>query len=328
MSKKITQPVASSNKAAKVKEVAENAAAIDTSAMSISERMRVKLNAKKGGEFAKSFSNGESLQQIKSWITLKSFFKQSTGGEGFPCGHITQIIGETDSGKTTLMMEGMASCQKSGGVVYLIDSEHKFSLERLALMGGSPTDVIVIQVESLEQSWDAILSVCQLVEAEQTEGNHCPTMVCWDSIAASVPERILEEDDAGNAHIAVEAKINNKNVRKLRMMIKNANIACVFVNHFYMSMPAAFTGFPKEVIKGGEELTFMTTLVIKTKKGKKIERGVGGEKQKIGRYTKFEVFKGHFHGRTIEKEVAVVDCGIMETDEDLAEYIKGLKGAI
>lgn len=328
MSKKIDSQVSVGSKADKLGQASEKASKLDTSGMSIAERMRARLNAKKGEDFAKSFTDGQSLQQIKSWIPLKAFFKQSTGGEGFPCGHITQIIGETDSGKTTLMMEGMAACQKMGGVVYLIDSEHKFSLERLALMGGNPRDVIVVQVDSLEQSWDGILSICQEVEIEQKAGNDFPVMICWDSVAASVPERILAEDDAGNAHVAVEAKINNKNVRKLRMMIKNANIACVFINHFYMSMPLAFTGFPKEVIKGGEELTFMTTLVIKTKKGKKIERGVGGEKQKIGRYTKFEVFKGHFHGRTIEAEVAVVDCGIMETDEALAEYIKGLKGTL
>jgi RecA/RadA recombinase len=300
---------------------------VDTTGMSISDRMRAKLNAKKGDDFAKKFSAGEDLLQIKSWIPLKNFFKLSTGGDGFPCGHITQIIGETDSGKTTLMMEGMVVCQKMGGVVYLIDSEHKFSMERFRLMGGVPEDVVVIQVDSLEQSWDAILAVCQTVSAENESGSSIPFMVCWDSIAASVPERILEEEEAGDSHVAVEAKINNKNIRKLRQMIKNANIACVFINHYYSTMPQPGKP-PKDIIKGGEELTFLTTLVIKTKKGRKIERGVGGETQKIGRYTKFEVYKGHFHGRTIEKEVAVVDIGILESDEALDDYKKGLRGAI
>jgi RecA/RadA recombinase len=294
--------------------------------MTIAERMRAKLNAKKGEDYAKKFSSEDDLLQIKSWIPLKEFFKLSTGGDGFPCGHITQIIGEPDSGKTTLMMEGMVQCQKDGGVVYLIDSEHKFSMERLALMGGKPEEIVVIQVDSLEASWDAILSVCQLVDGEQKAGNNCPQLVCWDSIAASVPDRILEEEEAGDSHVAVEAKINNKNIRKLRQQIKNSNIACVFINHFYSTMPAPGKP-PKDVIKGGEELTFLTTLVIKTKKGRKIERGVQGETQKIGRYTKFEVYKGHFHGRTIEKEVAVVDRGILQSDEELEEYKKGLRGS-
>jgi len=302
--------------------------ALDTKGMSIAERMRAKLNAKKGSDqYAKTFTSDDELLQIKSWIPLKTFFKESTGGDGFPCGHITQIIGETDSGKTTLMMEGMIACQKMGGVAYLIDSEHKFSMPRFALMGGKPEEIVVIQVESLEESWDAVLDVCQLVAGEQKAGNMNPQMLCWDSIAASVPNRIIEEEEAGDAHVAVEAKINNKSIRKLRMMIKNTNVACVFINHFYTTMPAPGKP-PKDVIKGGEELTFMTTLVIKTKKGRMIERGVLGETQKIGRYTKFEVYKGHFHGRTIQKEVAVVDVGILQSDDELAEYKNKMRGTL
>jgi RecA/RadA recombinase len=289
-------------------------------------RMRDRLNSKKDKpDYAKSFTSKEELLQIKSWIPLKPFFKLATGGEGFPCGHITQIIGETDSGKTTLMMEGMVSCQELGGVVYLIDSEHKFSMSRFALMGGKPESVIVIQVDSLEQAWDAIKDVCEVIKEERDSGYNGPVMVCWDSIAASVPQRISDEEEAGDAHVAVEAKINNKNIRKLRAFIKSTEVACVFINHFYTTMPAPGKP-PKDIIKGGEEITFMTTLVIKTKKGAKIERGVKGETQQIGRVTKFQTFKGHFHGRNIEKDVYVVDKGILETKEELDDYKKTLRG--
>lgn len=293
-------------------------------AVSMIDKMRDRLNTKKP-DYAKTFTSEQELLQIKSWIPLKPFFEKNIGGKGFPCGHITQIIGETDSGKTTLMMEGMIACQKMGGVVYLIDSEHKFSMSRLTLMGGKAEEVIVIQVESLEQSWDAIKDVCDVIETERADGFTAPVMICWDSIAASIPQRITDEEEAGNAHVAVEAKINNKNIRKLRQFIKTTEVACVFINHFYTTMPSPGKP-PKDVIKGGEELTFMSTLVIKTKKGAKIERGVNSEKQQIGRVTRFQVYKGHFHGRTIESEVYVVDKGIMEDKEQLEEYKKTLRG--
>jgi hypothetical protein len=83
---------------------------------------------------------------------------------------------------------------------------------------------------------------------------------------------------------------------------------------------------PKDIIKGGEELTFMSTLIVKTKKGEKIERDVLKHKQKIGRVTKFEITKGHFHGRTIVKDVYVVDKGILETEDELDSYKKTLRG--
>lgn len=301
----------------------------DEKKMSLTDKIRNRLNenSEKEGGIAKSFSEGDDLLQVKSWITLKPFFKLGTGGDGFPCGHITQIIGKPDSGKSTLAMEGMIACQKAGGVAYLIDSEHKFSLSRFALMGGNPKDIVVMQVDTLEEAWTAIDSVLKEVQTLREEGVTAPMMMVWDSVAASVPESIMDSD-AGDAHVAVEAKLNNKNVRKLRQQIKKTELACVFINHFYMTQPK--TKFEQSVliIKGGEELTFMSTLILLTKQGAKITRTIKGEDQQIGRITKFTVHKGHFHGRTIVKDVSVVDIGILETAEELENYKKSLRGEI
>jgi len=296
-----------------------------TKEISLIDKVRNRLNENAGKELAKSFSAAEDLLQVKSWITLKPFFKHATGGDGFPCGHITQIIGKPDSGKTTLLMEGMVVCQKLGGVVYLLDSEHKFSMSRLALMGGKPEEVIVIQTETLEEAWDGIEKILSEVQMLREEGITAPMMMCWDSVAASVPESIMESE-TGDAHMAVEAKLNNKNVRRLRQSIKKNELACVFINHFYMTNPKSKYEQPELIIKGGEELTFFSTLIIRTKQGAKIERTVLGEKQKIGRTTKFYVHKGHFHGRTIDRDVSIVDIGILETAEELEKYQKSLRG--
>lgn len=288
---------------------------------------RKRLNDNAGKELAKVFTEDDELLQVESWIPLKKFFKDGTGGDGFPCGHITQIIGKPDSGKTTLMMEGMVKCQQMGGIVYLIDSEHKFSMARLKLMGGSPKDVIVIQTENLEDAWDAIERIIAEAKSFREEGVTAPMMMCWDSVAASVPESIMESE-TGDAHMAVEAKLNNKNVRRLRQSIKKTQLCCVFINHFYMTVPKNKYEQAELVIKGGEELYFFSTLVIRTKQGAKITRTVLGEEQQIGRTTRFFVQKGHFHGRTITKDVSVVDLGILETAEELEKYKKSLRGEL
>jgi RecA/RadA recombinase len=295
--------------------------------MSLVDKIRNRLNENAGKELTKSFGAEDDLLQVKSWIPLKPFFKLGTGGEGFPCGHITQIIGKPDSGKSTLAMEGMIACQKLGGVAYLIDSEHKFSMGRFALMGGNPKDIVVVQTETLEEAWDAIDGVLKEVTTLREEGVKEPMMMVWDSVAASVPESIMESE-SGDFHVAVEAKMNNKNVRRLRQMIKKTELACVFINHFYMTQPKNRFEQSVLIIKGGEELAFLSTLVLLTKQGAKITRTVLGEEQQIGRTTKFTVHKGHFHGRTITKDVSVVDIGILETPEELEKYKKGLRGEI
>ncbi len=293
--------------------------------MSLTEKIRARLNENSGKELVKVFGEGESLLQVKSWIPLKPFFKQATGGDGFPCGHITQIIGKPDSGKSTLMMEGMVSCQKLGGVVYLIDSEHKFSMGRLKLMGGKPEDVMVIQTNTLEEAWDAIEKILNEIVTLREEGVTAPMMMCWDSVAASVPESILTSE-SGDAHVAVEAKLNNKNTRRLKQLIEKTETACVFINHYYMTQPKTKYEQSELIIKGGEELTFLSTLILRTKQGAKITRTVLGEDQQIGRITRFFVHKGHFHGRTMTKDVSVVDIGILESSEELEKYKKSLRG--
>lgn len=293
--------------------------------VSLIDRVRNRLNENAGKELTRSFGEDENLMQVKSWIPLKPFFKLGTGGDGFPAGHITMVVGETDTGKTTIVMEGMVSCQKLGGIVYLIDSEHKFSLSRFALMGGNPLDLVILQSESLEEAWKNVDFVLKETQTLRDEGINVPMMMVWDSIAASTPQKILEAE-AGDAHVSIQAKINNNEVRKLRQSIKRSEIAVVIINHFYMTMPKNSYEQSKLIIKGGSELGLMSTLILLTKQGAKITRTIKGEEQQIGRKTKFTVFKGHFHGRTIVKEVSVVDIGILENDEELDKYKKSLKG--
>jgi RecA/RadA recombinase len=198
---------------------------------------------------------------------------------------------------------------------------------RFALMGGNPRDVVVMQPETLEEAWDNIEKVINEVKTLREEGITAPMMMVWDSVAASVPESIMESE-TGAFHVATEARLNNKNVRRLRQSIKKTELACVFINHYYMTQPKTMYEQSELIIKGGEELTFLSTLIIRTKQGAKIERTVLGEKQQIGRVTKFFVHKGHLHGRTINKDVNVVDIGILETKEELEKYQKSLRGEL
>jgi RecA/RadA recombinase len=295
--------------------------------ISLVDKIRNRLNENSGKEITKAFGEEDDLLQVKSWIPLKPFFKEGTGGDGFPCGHLTQIIGKPDSGKSTLAMEGMIACQKASGITYLIDSEHKFSMSRFKLMGGNPRDIVVMQTENLEEAWTAIDNVLKEAQTLRDEGVNAPMMMVWDSVAASVPESIMESE-SGDFHVAVEAKMNNKNIRRLRQSIKKTDMACVFINHFYMTQPKNKYEQSALIIKGGEEMAFLSTLILLTKQGAKITRTVKGEEQQIGRTTRFTVHKGHFHGRTIVKDVSVVDIGILESAEDLEKYKKTLRGEI
>lgn len=292
--------------------------------LSLAEKMRARLNEKAGKELVSSEAD---KIQVDSWIEMSQDFKEIVGGEGLPQGHITQFFSENpDSGKTTALITAMIATANQGGIVNLIDSEQKFPWDRYELMGGNKEDVNHIVVDSLEEAWDAWDNLGKVALEMREEGFEGPILAAWDSIPSSVPDAIMGEKEAGKAHVAVEAKINNKNVRKLRQIIRRAKLTAVFINHSYWTMPQ-FPQRPVEVLKGGTEMYFMTTLAIRFNKGKKLDRDFKGDKQRIGQTVHVEVKKGHFSGRTIKKTLNIIDRGFV-SDDELKDYKASLKGKI
>jgi RecA/RadA recombinase len=289
--------------------------------------IREGVNKRLGKEAIFVADENTELLQVSDWVDMPDFFKTATGGKGIPCGHITQVVGDSDTGKTTLVMIAMRECQKQNGLVFLIDSEHKFSMERFASMGGDPTALEIIPCESLEDAWNGLDALfLQISEvAAKMKGELPKILLVWDSVAASVADRILTAD-AEDAHVAVEAKINNIQVRKLRQQIKRLNVAAMFINHTYMSMPKF--GIAKEIIKGGAELYYMSTLIVKTKRKSWLKRTVKGIDQKFGIESILSVFKGHFHGRKNDIEFFIVDKNVFTTKEELEEYKESIKGEL
>lgn len=291
------------------------------SKVSASDFIKNLINKKLEKPVAKNLSSTEELLQVEDWIDMPPFFQKAVGGRGFPCGHISQVVGDSDTGKTTLVMEAMKSTQAAGGLTYLIDSEHKFDFNRFTLMGGDPKAITTLSVDSLEEAWNSFSAVIAAVQEAKKSNPDLKTLIVWDSVAASVPDSILESE-AGDAHVSVEAKINNKEVRKIRQAVKRSGTAAIFINHTYWSMPKF--GIAKEVLKGGSEMFFMSTLIVKTKRKAWLDRQVSGLTQKFGAHSLLEVFKGHLGGRKTTTEFYIVDRGVIDNKADLDAYKEGM----
>jgi RecA/RadA recombinase len=290
-------------------------------------KMRASLNERAGTKLTQQVESIEELLQVEDWIEMPEYFQRAVGAKGFPEGHITQCIGESDTGKSTLIMTAMIQVQKLGGIVYLIDSEHKFDFVRFQQMGGNPKDIITIVVDSLEAAWNAFDTVLRDLETFRKTDKSTKALLVWDSVPASCPDRILESD-AEDSHVSVEAKINNINVRKLRKRIKTCKATALFINHGYMTLPKF--GVAKEVIKGGSEMYYMSTLILKTKRRAWLKRTINGIDEKFGTHSLLEVFKGHLGGIKATTPFYIVGQGILPNEEKLNEYkdwISGMKGS-
>lgn len=284
---------------------------------SLADKLRNSINKRLERPAVKNISTAEELLQVDDWTEMPEFFQHAVGDLGFPAGHLSQVVGESDTGKTTLLMEAMIRTQKNGGIAYLIDSENKMSMKRFVQMGGDPTTIEIIPADSLEEAWNSIHATLAAVTDIRKDNPKIPVFLAWDSIPASVPDALLKAE-AEDFHVAVEAKINNKEVRKARQAIKRSGVTAVFVNHTYMDMPKF--GIAKEITKGGKELYYLSTLIVKTKRRAWLDRQVNGLQERYGAHSLLEVIKGHFSGRRTTTEFWVVDKGILGSKEEYDAY--------
>lgn len=300
-------------------------------------KARVKAKFTKG-EFkpvALTLKEAGEIEQVHSWIPMPEWWTASCGiqpGQGIPCGHITQIIGKSDSGKTTQLCEIIKQTIQNDGMVIYLDVEKKFDLKRLAEMGCEVDDsnFFTMDCEYLEDVWNAWKAVVTQVEEIRKDFPDKKILCIWDSVAASVPKK-TGESIAGAAQVSVEAKINNQEVRKLRSLIKQTQVAAVFVNHSYFTMPKSSYEVSEEVVKGGEELFYQSTLIIKLKKGAKKTREVKVKgtvhKQQIGRVTKMSWLKNHLASRTAEVEMIICGPGYL-SEEEFKKHQTSLRGSL
>src|SRR2546423_8420832 len=74
------------------------------------------------------------------------------GVGGIPRGRITEIYGTESSGKTTLALQVIAECQRSGGVCAFVDAEHALDPEYAGNLGVDVDNLFVSQPGTGEEA--------------------------------------------------------------------------------------------------------------------------------------------------------------------------------
>lgn len=119
-------------------------------------------------------------------------------GGGFGYGRLAEIFGEWSSGKTMIMYYALANNQrmkgKKGkpGKSILFESEGAFTPDFFRALGGDPEQLLVYPVDTVEDVFDGMASVCDLMEKLVKSGEDVPVAIGWDSIAATGTKHLME----------------------------------------------------------------------------------------------------------------------------------------
>ena len=117
---------------------------------------------------------------------------------GLPKGRIIEIYGPESSGKSTICLQVARECQKAGGTVAYIDSEHSMNPEYARNMGVDVDNLIFSQPTSGEEA----LSIAETL----TKSGGFDAVII-DSVAALTPQAELD-GEMGDQNIGLLARLN------------------------------------------------------------------------------------------------------------------------
>src|SRR3546814_2227584 len=85
-------------------------------------------------------------------LTGSLLLDNALGIGGLPRGRVIEVYGPESSGKTTLILQTIAQCQKLGGVCAFIDAEHALDPTYASKLGVNVEDLLVSQPDTGEQA--------------------------------------------------------------------------------------------------------------------------------------------------------------------------------
>ncbi len=198
-----------------------------------------------------------------------------TGVGGYPRGRIVEIFGPESSGKTTLALHAIASCQAQGGIAAFIDAEHALDPKYAGKVGVRLDDLLVAQPDNGEQALD----IC-----EQLLASGAVDLIVVDSVAALVPRNELE-GDVGDQHVGLQARMMSQAMRKLTGQAHKARTCVIFINQLRQKIGITFGN--GEVTTGGNALKFYASMRLDVRRIGQVKKG----DEKLGSRTRVRAVK-------------------------------------
>jgi len=252
---------------------------------------------------------GDKVAEPIDAISTGSFaLDMALGIGGLPRGRVVEIYGPESSGKTTLTLQAIASCQRTGGTAAFVDAEHALDPSYAEKLGVNVDDLLVSQPDTGEQ---ALEIVDMLVRSGAVD------MVVIDSVAALTPKAEIE-GEMGEMQVGLQARLMSQALRKLTGNIKKSGCLVVFINQLRMKIGNMMPGQNPETTTGGNALKFYASVRLDIRRIGSVKKGdeiIGNEtkikvvKNKLAPPFK-QVFTEILYGEGISKEGELIDLGV------------------
>jgi RecA/RadA recombinase len=250
------------------------------------------------------------------FVELDPCMHEILGMPGLPLGHITEIFGRSDSGKTSLMFHAAAQAQAQGILPILIITEGKVSWDRATAMGLDQDGLIIIRedLQYLEEVYKFMGDVCAHVSSGELPHD---VMIFWDSLGNTLSAREVEVQKDGTIErkstMMIAGKCNSEGLRILSTQVNNTRkisypktVGITIINTCYTKPPSFPGGMATEVPYGGEAAWYKASLILKTKRRKKLTATKDGIPMGFGIVSAISVEKNHLTNTSHSGEYAII----------------------
>lgn len=233
-------------------------------------------------ETMKSFNKGQkdsildfasSSEDVEVFPTGIQTIDDFIGG-GTKKGSFSIIYGGYSVGKSTLVLQQIATLQKQGKICCYIDLEHSFDKKRAKELGVNITDLVLAEkCKNAEQALEIIRALCKEKAVDY---------IAIDSIQAMSP--INEQENKGKERqlaekeIAELARTLSKFFRVVSPDVFNAKVSVVMIGQVRIHGIGTF--FTRAGLTGGEALKHWGNLILFMRQG----QGTNAPVSKFKRY--------------------------------------------
>lgn len=210
------------------------------------------------GSIAKLINEGNNVNIIPSGSLQ---LDKALGIGGYPKGRIIEIYGNESSGKSTLALQAVASCQKMNGKCAYIDVEHSLDAKYCEANGIDLSKLLLAQPDSGEQAF-------ALIEALVKTG--MIDLIIVDSVAALVPQAEID-GEIQDQTIGLHARLMSKGLRIIENLLAKYDTTIIFINQIREKIGVMYGN--NETTTGGRALRFYSSIRMELKRVELIKRG-------------------------------------------------------